>query len=230
MKISLALKYSWIIMVALMPSVLKRFVFRFFFKFEVGRNPRIGFSFFDVGHMKIGDDVRIGHFNLFIGTKEVEIGRGVDIGHFNLFRGGDLVSVGEGSKIQRFNVINSIPDPVCTTHPTPVFEMGGEGFISSGHRLDFTDSFTMGGKCIIGGRNSSFWTHNRFVTKPVQLGSSCVFLSEVRCAPGTVIPNRSIVAMGAVVVHTFSEEGTVIGGVPAKVVKKIGKDEELMIA
>jgi len=229
MKVFSALRYSWILIVALMPSVVKRFIFRFLFNYQMGRNPRIGFSFFDVGHLKVGDDVKIGHFNLFIATKDVEIGSGVDIGHFNLFRGGDRVSVGSRSRIMRFNVINSIPDPICTTQPTPAFEMGEDGFISSGHRLDFTDSIKIGRKCIIAGRNSSFWTHNRLVTKPIRLGSFCYIGSEVRCAPGTVIPNRSIVAMGSVVTDAFSEEGTMIGGVPAKVIKKIGRDEEIMI-
>jgi len=51
------------------------------------------------------------------------------------------------------------------------------------------------------------------------LGSNCVIL------PGVKLGNRVVVAAGAVVDRSFSENCCVIGGVPARIIRKLDDDQ-----
>ena len=70
--------------------------------------------------------------------------------------------------------------------------------VTAGHWLDFTDRITVGPHCIIGGRNSSFWTHNRQRARAITVGDHCYLGSEVRLAPGARLAERSILGLGSV--------------------------------
>ena len=55
------------VMIALLPSAVKVALYRLVYKYDVGRNVRIGFSpLVGVRRCRIGDGVRIGHLNVFI--------------------------------------------------------------------------------------------------------------------------------------------------------------------
>jgi hypothetical protein len=43
----------------------------------------------------------------------------------------------------------------------PVFLLGDGSIVTTGHKIDFTDRVEIGRRVILGGRNSSLWTHNR---------------------------------------------------------------------
>ena len=91
---------------------------------------------------------------------------------------------------------------------------GGAGtVITSGHRIDFTDRVTLGKNCIIGGRSSSLWTHNRQETAPIQVGDYCYLGSEVRLAPGVKLPDECILGMGAVLAGEIREARSLVAGV-----------------
>src|SRR5437660_8831530 len=61
------------------------------------------------------------------------------------------------------------PPPTPTLFPyTTLFRSGS--VVTAGHKIDFTDRVTIGRRTIIGGRNSSLWTHNRQRTLPVEIG------------------------------------------------------------
>jgi acetyltransferase-like isoleucine patch superfamily enzyme len=97
--------------------------------------------------------------------------------------------------------------------------------ITDGHRLDFTDRLQLGERVIIGGRNSSLWTHNRQRTAPISVGDRTYIGSESRLAPGAVLPARSIVALGSVVSGQLCGEGSLIGGVPARVLRPLDEHD-----
>ena len=85
----------------------------------------------------------------------------VRIGHLNIIRGGDLVSLGRYSEIIRLNEINSIPDPEVVNPIDPTLILGDGSIVTTGQEIDFTDRVEIGKRVILGGRNSSLWTHNR---------------------------------------------------------------------
>lgn len=215
--------------VALFPSCLKRTIYRFFFGYNVGRRVRIGLSIVDARECSIADDTQIGHLNVVIGVKKLVIGDHVRIGHFNIIRGGDEVLIGRYAEILRMNEINSIPDPEVVNPIDPRFHLGDGSIITTGHKIDFTDRVTIGRRSILGGRNSSLWTHNRQRTRPIEIGSFTYVGSEIRMAPGSTLPSRCIVGIGAVVTGQLTEEERLIAGVPAKALKELSEEDRFLI-
>lgn len=214
---------------ALLPSFLKRPLYRLFFGYKIGKRVRIGISIIDAGDCTIDDDVQIGHFNVVTRVSKLTIKDHVRIGHLNIIRGGDEVSLGRYCEIMRMNEINSIPDPDVVNKIDPVFLLGDGSVVTTGHKIDFTDRVEIGRRVILGGRNSSIWTHNRQRTLPITIGSLVYMGSEIRMAPGSAIPARSIVGIGSVITAPLAEEGKLIAGVPAKTVKELSSEDQFLI-
>ncbi|HMF55086.1 MAG TPA: hypothetical protein VK619_01890 [Pyrinomonadaceae bacterium] len=216
-------------LVALLPSFLKRPCYRLFFGYRIGKRVRVGLSIIDAGECKIDDDVRIGHLNIIIGVKKLTIGDHVRIGHLNILRGGDEAHLGRYSEIIRMNEINSIPEPDVVNAVEPRFLLGEGSIVTTGHKIDFTDRVRIGRRAILGGRNSSLWTHNRQRTRPIEIGSFTYIGSEIRVAPGGTIPSRCIVGIGAVITGELRDENHLIGGVPAKPIKQLSAEDLFLI-
>ncbi len=210
--------------VAVLPSPLAVAALRTIFGYKIGRRARIGFSIIDSGECEIGDDVSIGHLNIFTGVGKLSIGEHSRIGALNIFRGGAEIRIGRYCDILRLNEINSIPEPDVVNDIDPRFLMGDGSMIGASHKIDFTDRVEFGKCVILGGRNSSIWTHNRQMTKPVMVGERTYLGSEIRIAPGSEIASRCIIGMGAVISGRFESEYKLIGGVPAKEIKDLDDD------
>jgi acetyltransferase-like isoleucine patch superfamily enzyme len=215
--------------IALLPSFLKRFCYRLFFGYHIGKHVRIGFSIIDAAECTIDDHVTIGHLNLIIRVKKFEAGDHVKIGHLNIIRGGDEVHLGRYSEIIRMNEINSISEPEVVNPTDPRFSLGEGSIITAGHKIDFTDRVQIGRRSILGGRNSSLWTHNRQRTRPIDIGSFAYIGSEIRIAPGGSVPSRCIVGIGSVITGELTAEGHLIAGVPAKPVKELNEEDQFLI-
>jgi acetyltransferase-like isoleucine patch superfamily enzyme len=216
-------------LIALLPSFLKRPCYRLCFGYRIGKRVRIGFSLLDARECVLEDDVTVGHLNVVIGVKRFEAGEHVRIGHLNIFRGGDEIRLGRYAEVIRMNEINSIPNPEVVNSIEPRFILGEGSVITAGHKIDFTDRVEIGRRTILGGRNSSLWTHNRQRTRPIEIGSFTYIGSEIRVAPGGVIPSRCIVGIGAVITGQLREENYLIGGVPAKPIKPLSEDDIFLI-
>lgn len=215
--------------IALLPSFLKRPCYRLCFGYRVGKRVRIGLSIIDARECSLDDDVQIGHLNVIIRVKKITAGDHVRIGHLNIIRGGDEVRLGRYSEIMRLNEINSIPDPDVVNEVDPRFLLGEGSLVTTGHKIDFTDRVEIGRRTIIGGRNSSLWTHNRQRTLPIVIGSLTYVGSEIRIAPGGSIPSRCIVGIGSVVTGELNGEEQLIAGVPAKVIKELSEEDKFLI-
>src|SRR5262245_11973709 len=111
----------------------------------------------------------------------------------------------------------------------PTLILGDGSIVTTGHKIDFTDRVEIGRRVILGGRNSSLWTHNRQRTMPITIGSLVYIGSEIRMAPGSAIPARSIVGIGSVITAALAEEGKLIAGVPAKTVKELSSEDQFLI-
>ena len=214
---------------AILPSFLKRPLYRLFFGYKIGKRVRIGLSIVDAHQCTIEDDVQIGHLNVITRVEKLTIRDHVRIGHLNIIRGGAAVSLGRYCEIIRMNEINSIPDPEVVNEIDPVFLLGDGSIVTTGHKIDFTDRVEIGRRVILGGRNSSLWTHNRQRTLPITIGSMVYIGSEIRMAPGSAVPARSIVGIGSVITAQLTEEGKLIAGVPAKTVKDLSSEDQFLI-
>jgi acetyltransferase-like isoleucine patch superfamily enzyme len=223
------LRLAALAFIALLPSFLKRPCYRLCFGYRIGKRVCIGLSLIDARECVIDDDVRIGHLNVVIGVKKLKVGDHVRIGHLNIVRGGDEVRLGRYAEIIRMNEINSIPEPDVVNPIEPRFILGEGSVVTTGHKIDFTDRVEIGRRTILGGRNSSLWTHNRQRTRPIEIGSFTYIGSEIRVAPGGSIPSRCIVGIGAVITGQLKGENNLIGGVPAKPIKQLSEDDIFLI-
>jgi carbonic anhydrase/acetyltransferase-like protein (isoleucine patch superfamily) len=216
-------------LVALLPPVVKPALYRRIFGYRIGRGVRIGITVLDAKVCQIGDDTTIGHFNAVIGVGCLTIGDHVSIGTLNVIRGGDEVNLGRWSQVIRRNELNSIvgADPVNPCDPRLL--IGAGSVVTDGHRLDFTDRIELGERVIIGGRNTSLWTHNRQRTAPISIGARTYVGSESRMAPGSILPARCIVALGSVVSGTLEGTESLIGGTPAKVLRPLDERDRDLI-
>ena len=147
----------------------------------------------------------------------------------NLFRGGKIIQIGSYAAILRQNVMNSILDPEAANPTTPELILGDGVIVTTGHWLDFTDQIRVGPHTIIGGRNSSFWTHNRDRTRPISLGHHCYLGSEIRIAPGVRLAACSVVALGSVLLTSIEQTCCVIAGNPAAVARPLEERDRTLI-
>jgi acetyltransferase-like isoleucine patch superfamily enzyme len=225
------LKFFFAAFLALLPSALKIPLYRWLFHYRIGKNVKIGFSLFiGVKQCIIGDDVRIGHLNLFYQIENLELGEHIQIGFFNLLRGGQSIRIGSYSTILRQNTFNSILERDFLEPADAVLEFGKGVFVAAGHWLDFSHRITIGDHTILGGRNSSFWTHNRQRARPISIGAHCYLGSEIRVAPGVTLPRFTIVALGAVLSGDIDESRMLVGGNPAQVVRPLNPRDLYLIA
>lgn len=213
---------------AFFPSSLKRPLYRLFFGYKIGKGVKIGLSLLDAKECEIDENVSIGHFNIFIGIKKLSIGDHSCIGHLNIIRGGEEVRLGRYTEILRLNEINAIPNPIAVNEVDSRFILGDGSMIATSHKIDFTDKVEFGKCVILGGRNSSLWTHNRQQTKPIIIGDYAYVGSEIRIAPGGEIPPKCIVGIGSVITKKFEDEYKLIAGVPAKAVKDLDEDGKFL--
>ena len=219
------IRWTVLALVGLLPNVLKKPLYRLFFGYRFAGGVRVGFAVVDAEHVDLGAGTRIGHLSLITRVDRLETGCEVRIGGLNIIRGGERVTLGDYSEVMRFNVLNAIPDHDCTTEPESVLEVGAGAIITSGHRIDFTDKVTLGKNVIIGGRNSSLWTHNRQETAPIEIGDFCYLGSEVRLAPGAKLPSECILGLGSVLTSEITEPRSLVAGVPAKVVRSLNEKD-----
>lgn len=216
-------------LVALCPPAWKPALYRWLFGYRIGASVRIGVSLIDAATVDIADHVVIGHGNVVWRVGSLSIGAHARIGHLNVIRGGDEVRLGAYVDVLRRNELNSIPDPVAVNPVDPRLLVGAGAVITTGHKIDFTDRVEIGRRAILGGRNSSLWTHNRQRTAPVRVGELAYLGSEMRAAPGAAVPARSIVGIGAVVTDELTEEGALYAGVPARRVKALSDHDRFLV-
>lgn len=214
---------------AVLPSVLKRPLYRWLFGYRIGRRVRIGLTLLDAGQCEIGDDTRIGHGNIVIGVGVLRMGDHVRLGHLNILRGGNEIILERYAEIMRLNEINSIPEPLVVNEVDPCFRLGAGSVITANHKIDFTDRVDIGRRVILGGRNSSLWTHNRQRTRPIVIADYTYIGSEIRMTPGSGLPPRSIVGIGSVITKNLTSPASLIGGVPARVIKPLDADDLFLV-
>jgi len=216
-------------LIAPLPSFLMRPCYRLFFGYHIGKRVHFGCSIIDAAECHIEDDVRIGHLNVVIGVQKLFMGDHVRIGHLNIIRGGEEVRLERYSEIMRLNEINSIPEPDVVNPVEPRLFLGAGSIVTTGHKIDFTDRVSIGRRTIIGGRNSSLWTHNRQRTRPIDIGEFAYVGSEIRMAPGSSVPSRCIVGIGSVITSKIEAEEWLIAGVPAKPIKELSSEDRFLI-
>lgn len=198
-------KVALAVLIGFLPlNFLRVLAYRLLFGYRI-TSSRIGFgTIIAVDEFAITKS-RIGFFNQFIGPMKINIAEGASIRDRNTFSCGYWVLREENR----------------TLNYTRTLEIGADTLITSGHHFDVAGKFKLGDRSWIAGIGSQFWTHGVGVLdRNIEIGSDCYLGSAVRFAPGAAIANNVLVAMGSVVSGKIDASNALIGGVPAKVLRK----------
>ncbi len=184
---------------------LKLWVYRRLFRWRIGTGVSIGFSYLDCGSVTLGDDVRIGHFNLIKGIKTLSIGTGTYLANCNHLFGASY--------------------PEWASELT----IGENVNFMSRHFVDVGGTVEIGDRAVIGGRETHVWSHTRtFVNGQPKLAATSVHIGAdvyvgaramlISCS----VPAGAVVGGGSVVTKIFPPEECrlLIAGNPASIRKR----------
>lgn len=183
--------------VALIPfNIFRVCLYKLFPDYRIAFDSKIGFlTIINVRQCNIAK-AKIGRFCHFTGQYSLDIGDGANIGHQNRIYSSGRESVG-----------------YC--------KIGPKSHITNGHLIDATGGFTLGAFSRIAGQGSQFWTHGgQRENSEIVIGEKCYVGSAVRVAQGVTIADNTYVGLGSVVVHSSDEQGVLLAGNPARVVKR----------
>ena len=196
------------IALAPMPSGLKRVAFVRLFGAHIDRSARIGLSIVDSHALEMGPGSRIGHFTVFRGLRRIRLGPAAHVGNFNWISASPMFQ------------------PQATeTSEHGCFTLGRESAVTGRHYFDCSGGVSIGEYTTVAGVRSTILSHQVDLNAGVQtatttrIGDYCFVSSNVCVTSGASIPDRSAVAMGAVVVGDLGPAGALYGGVPARVLR-----------
>lgn len=160
--------------------------------------------------------------NIIVGECKITIGRESLVRPFNIFRNMDL-RMGNDAIIGSWNWFSAAPS--LKKHPLFEGEMsiGNSVAINSRNYFDCSGGITFGAFSDLAGVRSTFITHfidtniNKQMCKSIQIGERTMLSSNIKVTPGAVVGDRSIVAMGTVLIAEVYPSGSLIAGVPGKV-------------
>lgn len=176
---------------------------------------------------RLAPSARIGFS--YVDAAQVTMAPGARIGHFNVVRNLALLQMGEDSTIGQWNWLTMAAHYDSPAPPAGGFrglKLGSYSAIVSRHYLDCAGGIAIGHDSVLAGVRSTLVTHHMDVVAatessvPIEIGDLCIVSSCVSVTAGAVIPNRCVVAMGAVVTGRLPEEGALYAGVPARVVRR----------
>ena len=101
--------------------------------------------------------------------------------------------------------------------------------LSMGCYLDGRNGIIIGKNVWIGPKvnlismNHQFEDYEKYVNdNPIVIGDNCWLATGATILPGVRLGNHVVVAAGSVVTRSFPENDLLVGGVPAKVIKRLG--------
>jgi acetyltransferase-like isoleucine patch superfamily enzyme len=187
-----------------LPGPLKRFAYRRLFGWQIGRRVRIGLSYLDARAVRLGDGVRIGHFNVMLAADRFEMGDRSHLGNLNFITAGRHRGPGWAHTLV----------------------IGTEVYVTSRHFFDLGGTVTVGDRTTVAGRDSHFWSHTMDFTGPkpelvpaeLHVGEDC-YVGARSTLLFCRVPDRAAVGAGSVVTKSFPAESDriLIAGNPAAV-------------
>lgn len=194
--------------IVFLPSSIKCFIYRFFCGWEIGKNAKIGFTYIDAEKVVIGNDVYIGHFNIFQRIKHLEIGNNCYFGKFNQFSGSTITYPEESGWTRQLILQDKV-------------------LFMNNHFIDVAATVKIGSESVFAGRDTHLWSHTmnfkenipNLIPINVEIGAE-VYIGSRSTILLCNIPDRAIIGAGSVVTKTFNPTGRVlIAGNPASIKK-----------
>ena len=164
--------------------------------------------------MTLGDNVRIGHFNL-IRNNQCSLGDHCKIGYLNILKGPFDLKLDEYAAIGNKNYLTR--GPAGVTYGDSKLHLGIWTKITVKHHLDLTRSITFGNYSILAGLGSQLWTHGYYhadegldrirIDGPIEVGDNVYVGSSVIFNPGVSIGSKIHIGAGTVISKNLTEPG-----------------------
>ncbi|MDB4985332.1 MAG: hypothetical protein JWN04_510 [Myxococcaceae bacterium] len=199
--------------VCVMPtSSLRKALYTKVLGYSFGAGTRIGWGTqLAVDSFAAGEGVVLSRGNLFVGPIKIVLGDRVFFGRNNRIECGDAAASPE----------------VAHMKYTRTLIIGDDALVNDGHLFDVLGTIHVGKGTWVAGFDSQFLTHGASaMNRDIRIGEKCFLGSAVRFAPGAIVGDRVVVAMGAVVAKQHREDDVVLGGVPSKVIKQRSPDDQ----
>jgi len=166
---------------------------------------------------------------LLAGCSNIVIGDNARVGPFNVFRGLSGLRLGDYSEIGQWNWISAAPFLVgpSTSATAGQFDLGQHASLTSRHYVDASGGVTIGEFATVAGVRSSFMSHgidvadNVLDTAPIVVGKYAMLGGGCNLVLGAIVPAYSVVAMGSVVIKGLTETHSLYAGAPAKFKKPV---------
>lgn len=204
------------LIVIFLPWSLKRPVLGWVFGFELDQTGYIGFSWVYPRRLKLGPHARISHGTVCRALDDVELSAHSQMGAFNWITGRSVEA----------------PSPffAAESDRCSAFRIGTHATITARHYIDCTNSIAVGAFSVVAGVRSVLMTHEVDVrlgcqvSRPIVIGEYCYLGTGCTLLPGTVVPDRSVVAAGALVRGDLAHSYRIYAGMPARVIAELPVD------
>ncbi|MBW4616326.1 MAG: acyltransferase [Desmonostoc vinosum HA7617-LM4] len=202
------------VLVALLPSWIKILVLRMM-GHEIGKDVYIGMSILNIRKITLKDGARIQNLNYF-----------KNLSHLTMMERSAISGWGNWFTASQANYQDN-EDFGCLT-------IGERASITGRHYFDVQGRIVIGKGTLIGGFNSTFYTHTitadidtTNINKPIIIGERCYVGSHCIFLPGTAIGSFTFVGAGSVVTKNFLDKDYVLlAGNPAMVKKVYPKESK----
>lgn len=209
-------RYIISLVLFLFPWGIRRRLLCRIFGFHIDKSARIGLS--------------------FIVPRKLIMKKEAYIGHLSVCKGADLLQMEESSRIGNLNWITGKSTSIRSDffmeeiNRKSELVLGPHSAITNRHFIDCIDSVSIGEFTTIAGFRSQILTHSidleesRQSCAPIKIGRYCFIGTGCIFLKGSLIPDYSVVGAGSVVIQQHSDQYTLYGGVPARVVKELPAD------
>jgi acetyltransferase-like isoleucine patch superfamily enzyme len=195
-----------------------------FLYYKLGKRNILGINCQISKDLKIGANCNIRNY--------VTIGRNVILN--------DGISIGSNAKVNNIVIGKNSQiegGVVCTGYGDGKIKIGEESYIGLNNVLDWSDNITIGNNVHIAGPSTSLWTHSSAKqafaglplkdknlkhrpTAPIVIESNVYIGGNCTIYPGITIEHHSVIAPNSAVTHDVKSY-TMVGGVPAKLIKHL---------
>lgn len=187
------------------------------YDYEIHPSARIGFSIILAKKCRMHRNSSIGHLTICKSIDRLEIGENSGIGTRNFITGFSTIS----SAVIKYGHFRHITNRKCE------LVIGNHVGITSRHYFDCNGGIYIGDYCQIAGFETAFLTHsidlekNRQDAAPIIIGPYSFVGTRVTLIKGAEIPAYSIVAACSMVNKKFTQEYSLYGGVPCRLIKVV---------
>lgn len=165
---------------------------------------------------------------------KLEMGEGALIDNFTLVRHIDLLRMEEHTFIGRLCWITGSPSSTKESfqgeNRHPALHLQRHAEITALHHLDCTNTVVFGEFSILAGYYSQLLTHSVDLqesqqrSRPITIGKYCFIGTNTVILGGTEVPDYCVVGAKSLLNKKWTQPYVLLGGVPAKVVKKLSPD------